>query len=408
MNDVSQETLHKVEHDDATLTELKIGSTFTYVDEQHIGVFNSSVDNDLSRLGRYIGENTQLEKIIIDYDETTLNINANRDLLDGLRRNSSIKQLKLVYVLNLDTAVGGELRPEILNVYEEKNSLLCLRIDSADFTLNGGDIILANALKRCTNLQQISLHGSNMTDENLQSLVESIRGLSLLEKLDLQQTRTIGSIGCQAISTLLEDPHCNLLTLNICCSGINNIGAVIIANSLANNNKLKEIFLHNIGIGKSIIEDALSNILCNATSVNSLVKSNHTLEVLYMGRLVLEDIQRPSRQRLVSLLQMNKGTNKRYVAIKKILRYHPNLDVTELFSLGSEEGENTLKALPFLIDRFDEAREAVANDWDEAGFKIIERRKLSGIYQFALSMPMLFVPSIQTKEGNGKRKRTCT
>ena len=59
------------------------------------------------------------EKVIIDYDETTLNINANRDFLDGLRRNSSIKEMKLVCVLNT-TLVGGALRPEILNVYEEK------------------------------------------------------------------------------------------------------------------------------------------------------------------------------------------------------------------------------------------------------------------------------------------------
>ena len=83
---------------------------------------------------------------------------------------------------------------------------------------------------------------------------------------------------------------------------------------IANNTKLKELDIGGNQFDKSLIEDAFSNILCNETRANNVFISNHTLEVLYLG----EGTQCPSSQRLISLLQMNKGTNKRYVAIKKI------------------------------------------------------------------------------------------
>ena len=56
---------------------------------------------------------------------------------------------------------------------------------------------------------------------------------------------------------------------------------------------------------------------------------------------------------------MNRDANKRHVAIRKILRYHPNIDMEPFFEWDleeEEEGEQTLKALPFVIDWFERAK----------------------------------------------------
>ena len=72
---------------------------------------------------------------------------------------------------------------------------------------------------------------------------------------------------------------------------------------------------------------------------------------------------------------------------------------------GGGDGERTLKALPYVVDTFDSALEAVHSNslFNKYGnenardntYKSVDRRKLSAIYQFARSMPLLF-EGIQT------------
>jgi len=111
-----------------------------------------------------------------------------------------------------------------------------------------------------------------------------------------------------------------------------------------------------------------------------------------------------------SCLKLNEGTNKSHVAIKKILQYHP-IDMEQLFRWDSED-EQSLKSLPYVIDWFKRAEEAVnaAEESQPTRFpnlpKVqynIDQRKLSAIYQFARSMPLQFVSN--TKVEKKKRKR---
>ena len=135
------------------------------------------------------------------------------------------------------------------------------------------------------------------------------------------------------------------------------------------------------------LRSVFSRLLCNTSSINDTHSSNHTLEKLDL----LGENQHSGRQ-LDILLKLNKGTNKSHVAIKKILQYHPNLDMGPLFQWDSE-GEQTLKALPYLVDWFGKAEEAVAVAGDEENCYRLDEKKLSAIFQFAKGMPWLFVPT---------------
>ena len=105
--------------------------------------------------------------------------------------------------------------------------------------------------------------------------------------------------------------------------------------------------------------------------------------------------------KLASLLKMNKCTDKSYVAIEKIRKHHPNIDMEPLFEWNMEgECERDLKALPYIVAWFERAQEAVAEE--EEGDFVVDVRKLTMIYQFATTMPLLFVPAYQDAK---KRKR---
>ena len=100
--------------------------------------------------------------------------------------------------------------------------------------------------------------------------------------------------------------------------------------------------------------------------------------------------------------------DKSHVAIKKILKYHPNNDMEPLFEWDAD-GEQSLKALPYVVDWFGRAKEAVAyedrltddedTDSEDDDNSVsddydyhVEERQLSAIFQFAKAMPLLLEP----------------
>ena len=388
MNSHNQDTLRRVEENDDTLNMLMLdgGETSTSVDGA--GVFNSRVGN-YSELGAAIGGNTHLKMLMVGMsDDITLDI-IHDEFYDGLKRNSSIHTLYLNCGGN--NIVGGAVE-EMLKAFQANNRYLTrLRINNADLQNGGVDSVVLN-LRRCRNLRSISLNGCDLTGEQLMPMIDAVNGNPSLEILLLGSNRgsnRIGDDGCETIATLLLDPISNLHSLDLSGNSIGNEGATILANSLSNNTKLKNLWLHNNEIDLSVV-GIFSKLLCNTSSIYKTYSSNHTL-----GYLGLPP-ELPSK--LDSLLKLNdEGTNKSHVAIKKILKYHPNTDMEPLFELNKKvegEGERNLKALPYVIAWFDRAREAVAGDEGGESYNIDER-KLSALYQFARGMPLLFVPMSQ-------------
>jgi hypothetical protein len=149
--------------------------------------------------------------------------------------------------------------------------------------------------------------------------------------------------------------------------------------------KLTHLNLEDNDFDESSADDIFSRLLCDASTINGTHSSNHTLEKLVYRR------QRSHEPLLASLLKLNKGTNKSHVAIRKILRFHPVIDISKLYDWDSGD-EQTLKALPFVVAWFERGREAIAelNSIQRESY-YIDKRELSAIYQFARTMPLLFV-----------------
>lgn len=386
-NEISQETLLRVENNDDALTNLVM----------------NNVDNveglDFNRLGRAIATNTNITKLDIALDYIT---DTGTEFYEGLKQNTSIDKLNIYYYEH-DRDVNGVGR-KILQAYQENNNHL-IAINFLYANLHNEEATqIATTLQCCTNLKTINLYQCDLTADQLLPMIEAMRGLRSLEQLFLNNNN-IGNVGCEALGTLLlKDPNCNISKLQINRNGIGNEGVISLVNNLANNTKLKALALYNNPIDGGSVEDVFAKILCNTTSINATYSSNHTLELVecdYLNR----------REVLGYLFGMNKGTNKRNVAIKKILRHHPDIDMEPLFGWDMD-GEWSLKALPCVIDWCERACAVKVGGFTESPAFVQElerdlfgRRTLSAIYKFARAMPLRFVPADHVKMHDKKRKR---
>ena len=442
MDGYSQETLRRIDGNDDTLVELGI-SRNNHILSRDGRYFTSTDGGDYSKLGSYIGRNTQLETLFVELRDIRLSV-SDSGFFEGIKLNSSINKFRLS---GYNEQYGsftpvGEVGCALLNALHENNSnITTLHIWSCNIGNVGVCMIINTTLGSCTNLKIISLTNNGITDELLLPMVEAIRGHSSLHELILWENR-IDNAGCEALATLLQDPNCNIHTLNIHGNHIRNEGAIAIANSLVSNTKLKELNLRDNQIGnegaiaianslanntklkeliisdnqmdnQNIVQDAFSRVLCNTSSINAIYSSNHTLANLFGGYEEEERMGDP----LVSLLRLNEKTNKSHAAIKKILKYHPKIDMTQLFEWGTGD-ERNIMALPYVIDWFGRAKEAVEHvDENDRQSKMLrdyvrqregyttKERKLTAIYEFALAMPLLFIPNSHAKAEDKKRKR---
>jgi len=399
--------IRRVEKNDPTLTRITIGG-----DTDAFTRYAFSLGDDYDRLGVAIGNNQHLTGLNVTLDtpagEVALDT-LDLGFFDGLMRNSSICKLSLDGKHhNHRTLLNGGIMHEILDTYQENNTyLIYLKVGNV-LLHNGGEDILAATFHRCTRLSRITLQSCRMNAEQLLPMVDIFRGHPSLEILDLHHNR-IGNVGCDLLAVLLVDQNCNLQALKVESNHIDNEGIATLANSLTNNTKLKHLGVSSNPITPSV-KGFFSNLTCNTTNINTIYSSNHTL--------VTVEIPSPHQHR-ISLLRIkhNQGSNKKYVAIKKILEHHPNIDMEPFYVWGSVEGEWTIKALPYVVAWFERAEEAVEENKDDYPIGAlskdnhdyqVEEKRLSAIYQFARDMPLLFVPTshINTKaDDNGKKRK---
>jgi len=426
MDEESQQTLLRIEQNDNMLTNLFIGHAKRFYsiiynndddedgeNNNNKGRFMSSFDDNFLRLGEGIRQSTHITKLQvavshIDRMEWVEDINSSfhRGLCEGIQQNESINELILrcdgssIFSVEHPSAAGRR----ILEVYQTNNNLTDLSILNANLLIGrGGEQIIATTLQCCTNLRTINLYQCSISANMLSPMVEAMRGIHSLENLYLIGNQ-VQYAGCEVLATLLEDPNCNITTLQLQDNGIGDLGAIAIASSLKNNTKLENLYFDGNDITR-IVEDIFCGVLCTTLSISTICSSNHTLA----------DLQLPNRiehTHLSRLLQVNKGTNKIHVVMKKILQYHPHIDTKPFFGWDMD-GEWTLKGLPYVIDWFNRATVAVndrgkrraARAKDRVNYNV-DQKKLTAIYEFAKAVPSMFVPASHTTvNDNDKKKR---
>ena len=217
-----------------------------------------------------------------------------------------------------------------------------------------------------TQLETLDLSYMGIDDEGVSVLVGGLANSNLCV-LDLSKNQ-ITARGCERLAPLLANPNSNLEQLFLYNNNIGNEGAIIFANALTTNNKLKRLNLIDNGITAEGWS-SFSKVLCDTSSINKTHNSNHTLENLALIREGMPaDVQ-------TSLALNASSGDKKEVAMKKIMTYHQHFDMQPFF-------EWDLKVLPIAISWFERAQ--FIQNVDQTG---IGKHKLGAIYQFIRAMP---------------------
>ena len=115
-------------------------------------------------------------------------------------------------------------------------------------------------------------------DEAVNALTNALVKNTQLRVLNLSGNHCVTATGWENFSTVLESPYSALKRLILWGNSNNDDILIALANSLANNNKLKQLLVavSNITCGWA----AFSQVLCNSSSIIDTYRSNHTLEKL--------------------------------------------------------------------------------------------------------------------------------
>ena len=207
--------------------------------------------------------------------------------------------------------------------------------------------------------REIKLRALSLTNELLVLLLSLVRPHYDVKEMNISGTQ-IGLTACEAVSTVLQDPSCNLVWLYLETPPIDDECANVFAGALRNNEKLEQLRFgqyHNLGRN---VYNAFADALCDPTGINTIISSNHTLKVLGGDMIPNVKIQRH--------LAFNNGSNdKKEVAIHKVLRYYRRFDMSSFF-------EWELKFLP------------IAVNWMDSAGANLDLHKFDVIYQFLQAM----------------------
>jgi len=279
----------------------------------HFDLHCDMSDEGLANLGRGLVGNRRLKCLSIECTDADISSVCWGEFLTQSLGNtaSSLKEL------NLSRSYIGEVGLTALG-----NALACnnkLRILVLDHIVDD-DGVGAQAWQSFFNplqnsqsiLEELSLAGNEFGDEVVPHLVDALISIDTLKDLDLYFNRC-SRVGLQGISRLLMNPNSGLEEISIGQSEADDV-VIDYSHALLNNTKLKQLLFC---CGTEVTEsgwDALANLLCNKSSIDGILDSNHTLEAV-RGPRYPDD-------RVVSYLKLNEKVNKVEVARQKIIQYY--------------------------------------------------------------------------------------
>lgn len=319
--------VRRVHQNDPALTHLLICEPPTTVQREgsHFEItYITDDDTAVRNLCDGIGSNSTLRDVCFDMPLGVSDRIASSACFEGLRQNESIRSLGLSRC-ELSRGVGLE----VLNAFAvNRDHLRKFALWRCQLRF-GGRAALSATLTQCKSLTDISLSSCQIDDGMVENIVQAVKGHQGLTRLDLSENN-IGRVGCEALSTLLQDANCgSLKNLDLRNNAIDNVGAKAIANGLSSNQSLEAVYLDDNDDISAQGWNSFSKLVCDISSLNATHSSNHTLGMIASFDKVkvagsnLYDKDGVIPTPLLSLVEMNgSDPDKRIVVRRKILHHH--------------------------------------------------------------------------------------
>ena len=308
--------LVRLRSNDAKLGSLRIASAKPYAHRSSTtdGFFIPRGREDWKVMGEAIASNTILQRLDIDVvdgasfkkiDKSTM-----REFCKKLGRNRSIKRIEL----NGVKMYGGEIFCLMKDFILKNPKLSSLTGRGYNLGTNGANLLCSvlRKKKRAANLKYLNLSNCHLGDLGLAALAGALVDSQLqLRSLELDSNR-IKDLSTLAV--FLKQPKCNLVRLYLEMNRIEDMNAIVLASALTKNSQLKTLSLRGNYKIRQVGYDAIGQALCNSTSLEDMLNSNHRLSRL-MG-----DADRINDQLHFSLA-LNRIVNKNYVTCRKIVAH---------------------------------------------------------------------------------------
>ena len=277
-----------------------------------------------------------------------------------------------------------------------------IALTNTNIGVNGCREMAAFLGRHSTNLANFDLCCNSIDDEAIEVLVPAISSHTNLRGLGLSNNPEISARGHVALSALLKSPNCSLEVLDLEGVNMNDEGAQLFADALANNKRLMLLCFYNNDISANGWA-AFSCLVCDSSSINKIFLSNHTLRSLSRHGSVYNMTR---NKELATLLYINGLSNSRHqAATLKIICSHSDLNMEPLF-------EWDFKVMPYVLAWLEEAGDHASrlsatisrlsrqdNLTNELATLVqqcqqdLPKRKLSALYQFIRGMPELYIES---------------
>jgi hypothetical protein len=393
-DDANRNILRQLKDDDPTFTVLRLCQNYPnarwgyslHGPLRQIKDYCPESARDLGWVGYFIGKNTKLGELQLLFNPLQCFHDNRTDIHAFFRGVNSNRSIQKIFFVNMNLPVG-EIFQSLNPFFKKNRSLSEIVVSNCAFSVSGGcSRQLSLTLRDCNeSLKCINFTDNQMGGEQSAEIIEAMSVHPQLEQLGMGGMNIEGrNKNVLALANLLshEHPNSSLERLDVGYNNVGDEGALVFANALTKNGKLKVLDLEDNGITAEGWS-GFSKVLCDTSSINKTFLSNHTLQSL--GRVP----NIPANIR--ALLESNRSNDKRQVAMKKILKHHQHFNMQPFF-------EWEWKVLPLAISWFERARSI-----EEEDVARISKRKLEVIYQFIRAMPDVFEPAPEA--AGEKRKR---
>lgn len=155
-------------------------------------------------------------------------------------------------------------------------------------------------------LTRLSIDNCNLDDEKMTVIANVLVNNSMITDLELSKNRSIGVRGWQSLSACLRSPVSALKQLGMYGCNLTDEVVVDFAEALAHNSVLDDLTMWDNPAITNRSWDALHRTICNTSSIEATLESNHALHYV-SGRSVGDHDIRSS-------LRLNENQDKKQVA----------------------------------------------------------------------------------------------
>jgi len=286
------------------------------------------VDEGAIALGDALGENKSLKKLVLN-DMGEVSSNCYCSLLRCLSNPTCSLEKIESNPGESETGIDDQVLSILADSLSSNTKLKSIDLNfNYNFVTNLGWRNFFDRLRPSnSSLEKLDLGQNTIDNTAVTLMVDSLASISSLRSLRLNDN-LITSSGYIAISNLLRSPNCSLTNLQLGNSNardnnvhVNDSVVASYMNALVDNNTLQTLTFGNYGHVSSIGRrwNPFINILCNKTSITSIVNSNHTLQRIYS---YYPEDRHGVLHELNAVLQMNENINKVEVVRQKIIQYH--------------------------------------------------------------------------------------